>query len=108
MEKKLKAWQIALLIIFYPIGILYLIVKYGSKKSDSADKNSALATVSTSQAETQRKDAKSELIVFVTEKGKVYHLDPVCANSFADDITEKQAIKRGLCRCKKCFAHYNK
>ncbi len=45
MKKKLKGWQVALLIIFYPIGILYLIVKYASKtttpQSDtSTDENS--------------------------------------------------------------------
>lgn len=37
MEKKLKAWQIALLIIFYPVGILYLIVKYCGKQSESSN-----------------------------------------------------------------------
>ena len=45
MEKKLKTWQIILLIIFYPIGILYLIVKYASKTTtpqseSSTDENS--------------------------------------------------------------------
>jgi len=39
MEKKLKGWQIALLIIFYPIGILYLIVKYASKTPASQSTN---------------------------------------------------------------------
>ena len=29
--KKLKGWQIALLIIFYPVGIVYLIVKICNK-----------------------------------------------------------------------------
>lgn len=95
MEKKLKGWQIALLIIFYPAGIIYLIMKY-SKNGNASEE---------SDEEPKR---SSELTVFVTEKGKVYHIDPVCANSFADAIPEKQAIKRGLCRCKKCFAHYNK
>lgn len=95
MEKKLKAWQIALLIIFYPIGIIYLIMKY-TKNENTSEEPAAAPKQS------------SELTVFVTEKGKVYHIDPVCANSFADAISEKQAIKRGLCRCKKCFAHYSK
>lgn len=31
--KKLKPWQIALLIIFYPAGIMYLIWKYVLKKN---------------------------------------------------------------------------
>lgn len=30
--KRLKSWQIALLIIFYPVGIIYLIVKFLSKR----------------------------------------------------------------------------
>lgn len=95
MQKKLKGWQIALLIIFYPAGIIYLIVRCAKKKNPS-------------EAPAAAPKPSSELTVFVTEKGKVYHIDPVCANGFADAIPEKQAIKRGLCRCKKCFAHYKK
>lgn len=34
--KKLKGWQIALLIIFYPAGIVYLIVKICNKKKTQA------------------------------------------------------------------------
>ena len=34
--KKLKGWQLALLIIFYPAGIVYLIVKICNKKKTQA------------------------------------------------------------------------
>ncbi len=65
MQKKLKGWQIALLIIFYPIGILYLIVKYCGKKqkSTTSQKNTATTQVhinytfiDTSEKESERAD----------------------------------------------------
>ncbi len=38
--KKLKGWQIALLIIFYPAGIVYLIVRHNKKKVSTVKKSS--------------------------------------------------------------------
>ncbi len=38
--KKLKPWQIVLLIIFYPVGIIYMIVYLCKKKSSSPAANS--------------------------------------------------------------------
>lgn len=41
MQNKLKWWQIALLIIFYPAGIIYLIVRSTKKKKTSFDSSRA-------------------------------------------------------------------
>ena len=41
MQKKLKGWQIALLIIFYPAGIIYLIVRCTKKKKPTFDSSRA-------------------------------------------------------------------
>lgn len=49
--KKLKGWQIALLIIFYPAGIVYLIVKICNKK-----KTQAPPSVSRGSARTVERD----------------------------------------------------
>lgn len=90
--KKLKAWQIILMIIFYPVGIVYLIVYLcKKKKSGSAAPSSEPA-----------RSAKRESMVFVTEKGKVFHSAPDCADTLCDLISEKEARKRGLRPCKKC------
>ncbi len=87
--KKLKGWQIALLIIFYPVGIIYLIYRICKKKEPEAS------------APSDKKQTR-ESIVFITEKGKVFHSAPDCPSGFCDQITEKEARKRGLTPCKKC------
>lgn len=89
--KKLKAWQIVLLVIFYPVGIVYLIV-YLCKKSKNKN----------APASAPQKAQNRESVVFITEKGKVFHSAPDCPNGFCDQITEKEARKRGLTPCKKC------
>lgn len=89
--KKLKAWQIILLIIFYPVGIVYLIV-YLCKKNKSKN----------APAPAPERKQGGESMVFVTEKGKVFHSVPDCSSGFCDQISEKEARKRGLTPCKKC------
>lgn len=90
MQKKLKGWQIALLIIFYPAGIIYLIVRCTKKKKPS-------------EASVAAPKPSSELTVFVTEKGKVYHLSENCSRSQKlRQISEDEAIKQGFVECKIC------
>lgn len=97
MQKKLKGWQIALLIIFYPIGILYLIVKLASKSTTSQ------STFSTDEKKT------SSLMVYTAEGGKVYHLVENCSRSKnIKQITEDEAIKQGLTECKVCCTEYQR
>ena len=45
--KKLKGWQIALLIIFYPAGIVYLIVKIRNKKKTQASRSASRGSART-------------------------------------------------------------
>ena len=63
MQKKLKWWQIALLIIFYPAGIIYLIVKYCRKKqkSNTSPNNTTTPQVHINYTfvDTSRKENKS-------------------------------------------------
>lgn len=47
--------------------------------------------------------------VFVNPGSKVYHCDQMCAMSHsvrAEEMKEKQAIKKGLKRCKKCYGNF--
>ena len=47
--------------------------------------------------------------VFVNPGSRVYHCDQMCAMSHsarAEEMKEKQAIKKGLKRCKKCFGNF--
>ena len=53
MQKKLKGWQIILLIIFYPIGILYLIVKLASKSTTPKAPESEISHFDLSKAEVE-------------------------------------------------------
>lgn len=90
--KKLKPWQIVLLIIFYPVGIIYLIVYLCKKKNGGSDNQTAAPA----------RKVKDDT-VFVSENSKVYHSVPDCCDMVCDAVSEKEAIKRGLRRCKKCF-----
>jgi len=90
--KKLKAWQVILLIIFYPVGIAYLIYRICKKKKSG----------SAAPSPEPAKSANRESMVFVTEKGKVFHSVPDCSDAFCDQISEKDARKRWLRPCKKC------
>ena len=49
-------------------------------------------------------------VVFVNKGSKVYHCDQSCAMSHTarcEEMKEKQAIKQGLKRCKKCYGDSN-
>lgn len=49
-------------------------------------------------------------VVFVNKGRKVYHCDQMCAMSHsvrAEEMKEKQAVKKGLIRCKKCYGQIN-
>ena len=96
--KKLKTWQKVLLIIFYPVGIVYFIVWLCKR-----NKGATPAPVAN--------ESKYDFdIVFVNKGSKVYHCDQMCAMSRGVDCSEmkeKDAIKRGLRRCGKCYGNYN-
>lgn len=49
--KKLKAWQIVLLVIFYPIGIIYLLVWLASRDKQQTEAAPAAAAASAPQLE---------------------------------------------------------
>lgn len=93
--KKLKTWQFVLLIIFYPVGIIYFIVwlcnrNKGGKSAKFAPDNSSYDFD----------------VVFVNKGSKVYHCDQMCAEGRSYnsvEMKEKEAIKKGLHRCKKCW-----
>lgn len=98
--KKLKAWQIVLLIIFYPVGIVYLIVWLINKNKHSTP------------APAVNPSPKYDFdVVFVNKGSKVYHCEQMCAMSQsanAEEMKEKQAINKGLKRCKKCYGSFDK
>lgn len=99
MKKKLKAWQIILLIVFYPAGIIYLIVRANKKKKGSS------LEIAYSEPRKERKEIKPEdRIVMVTKTGKYYHCCYDCLNNSSDwaDVPEFAAIKAGYQKCKKC------
>ncbi len=94
--RKLKTWQLVLLIIFYPAGIVYFIYWLCNK-----DKKAAPAP---------KADSVDYDVVFVNKGSKVYHYDQVCAMSRSADCVEMKeaaAIKKGLRRCNKCSGNYN-
>lgn len=102
--KKLKAWQIILLIIFYPVGIVYLIV-YLCKKS----KNKTTETNQERSAPARSYDYKNSFpddTVWINKGSKIYHSDPVCADQTSkngsDFMPIKKAKKLGCRPCKKC------
>lgn len=104
--KKLKPWQIVLLIIFYPVGIVYFIVWLCRRKKQPAPEkqnvNASTVNAKAVAAASEAKNKAGESMVFVTERGKVFHSVPDCADTFCDLVSEKEARKRGLRPCKKC------
>ena len=95
--KKLKTWQLVLLIIFYPVGMVYFIVWLCNRNK---------GTKPTPEFAQQKPDKIDYDIVFVNKGSKVYHCDQMCAESHSynsEEMKEKQAIKKGLHRCKKCY-----
>lgn len=98
--KKLKTWQKVLLIIFYPVGIVYFIIWLIYK-----DKSKPRAS---DYCEQPRYGIDT---VFVNKGSKVYHADQMCAdgrNCNSIEMHEKDAIKKGLRRCGRCYGNYNK
>ena len=101
--KKLKTWQLVLLIIFYPVGIVYFIVWLCNRKKQPATNGGGA---------TKHIDEHNYGIdtVFVNKGSKVYHADQMCAMSRSVDCVEmheKDAIKKGLRPCGKCYGNYN-
>lgn len=94
--KKLKTWQLVLLIIFYPVGLVYFIVWLCKRNKAQA-------------VPTPKKDDSYYFdLVFVNKGSKVYHNDQMCAMSRSVDcleMKEKEAIKKGLHRCKRCYGN---
>lgn len=99
--KKLKTWQKVLLIICYPVGIVYFIIWLCNRNKVQA----------VPQAPATKKEPRYDYdIVFVNKGSKVYHNDQMCAMSRSVDcveMKEKEAIKKGLRRCGKCYGNYN-
>ncbi len=96
--KKLKTWQFVLLIIFYPVGIIYFIVWLCNRNKSG---KSAKFIPDNSSYDFD--------VVFVNKGSKVYHSEQMCASSHSWDyveMKEKDAIKKGLRRCKKCYGTY--
>lgn len=94
--KKLKPWQIVLLVVFYPVGIVYFIVWL-------CKRNKTEPACANAQSDNSNYDFD---VVFVNKGSKVYHCDQMCAESLScnsEEMKEKQAIKKGLHRCKKCW-----
>ncbi len=90
--KKPAPWQIVLLVIFYPVGIVYLILYLKSKNKNT----------------TYIENQLSSDIVFVNKGSKVFHYDQMCAMSHtanAEEIKESKAIRLGLKPCKKCSGY---
>lgn len=97
--KKLQTWQKVLLIIFYPVGIVYFIIWLVNKNKQPA-----------TGAAPKRAAELDFDTVFVNKGSKVYHSDQMCAMSRSSDcveMKEKDAIKKGLRRCGKCYGNYN-
>lgn len=94
--KKLKTWQLVLLIIFYPVGIAYFIYWLCKRKS-------------TPQIDTHYQQPQYGIdTVFVNKGSKVYHADQMCAesrNCNSVEMHEKDAIKKGLHPCKRCYGN---
>lgn len=94
--RKLKTWQLVLLIIFYPVGLVYFIIWLCKK-----NKNEPAAPV--------KKSSNNYYdLVFVNKGSKVYHFDQMCASSRSCDcveMKESEAIKKGLRRCGKCYGN---
>lgn len=93
--KKLKTWQLVLLIIFYPVGIVYFIVWLCNRNKQKSH-----------PVPQQAPENFDYDIVFVNKGSKVYHCDQMCADSRScnsEEMKEKEAIKKGLHRCKKCW-----
>lgn len=100
--KKLQTWQLVLLIVFYPIGIIYFIVWLCKRNKQQT----------TGQIPTAKSEPHYDVeIVFVNKGSKVYHNDQMCAMSRSVDcmeMKESAAIKKGLRRCSKCYGNYYK
>lgn len=97
--KKLKLWQILLLIIFFPVGIVYLFLWSLKQLLEffKESKNSDSATQS------------KQIMVFVFSGSKVYHTSPNCPFAVRNNtstIPLEVAKKRGLKQCKKCLNSY--
>lgn len=100
--KKLKPWQIVLLVIFYPVGIVYLII-WLCKRNKKPVEN-----IATSKEISNYPSADT---VLVNKGSKVYHCEQDCATVQSWDyveMKEKDAIKRGLRPCKRCYGNYVK
>lgn len=94
--RKLKTWQLVLLIIFYPVGLVYLIVWLCKRNKQP------------SAAPAQKQHESYYDLVFVNKGSKVYHFDQICASSRSCDcieMKESEAIKKGLRRCGRCYGN---
>lgn len=95
--KKLRLWQLLLLIIFFPVGIIYLFV-WSVKQLTS--------TVSKSSADNIQPNKSKELMVFIFPGSKVYHNSlncPFASRQNTKSIPLSVAKSRGLKQCKKCL-----
>jgi len=94
--KKLKAWQVVLMVIFYPVGITYLIYRLCKKQKSQSVKHSVGQSGVNYDFD----------VVFVNKGSKVYHCDQMCADSRSynsEEMKEKAAVKKGLRPCHKCY-----
>lgn len=89
--KKLKTWQIVCLVIIWPAGLWYSYRWFKNRNVSVADDNNTNYDYD---------------VVFVNKGSKIYHCDQLCAMSqsaVCEEIKEKQAIKQGLRKCRKCY-----
>ncbi len=94
--KKLKTWQLVLLIIFYPVGLVYLIAWLCKRNKQQP------------AAPSKKPHENYYDLVFVNKGSKVYHFDQMCAesrNCNSIEMHEKDAIKKGLRRCGRCYGN---
>ena len=102
--KKLKPWQIALLVVFWPAGILYLIlrlIKGGEKKTPAVQ----VRVTKTAGEYVDVCDRFPSGTVFVYPGSAVYHTDYYCSQGVENDpeaMPETEAAEKGYRKCKKC------
>lgn len=82
------------------MGLFDMLKKVFGENTDTSSKEGA--------GESKSAFADKSPIVYVSDKGKSYHIVDKCGRSSEmAPITEAEAIGRGLCKCQACFSGYN-
>ena len=102
--KSLKLWQVLLLIFFWPVGLLYLILRIVKRNQ----KKESASIVSISKPKGTYIDVSNYFpkeTVFAFQNSSVYHTDYYCCQSGwngAEAMPEKKAIAKGMRLCRRC------